>query len=104
MADPFDRDMRLIVEMMNSDSIGGFLDPPADPSRVQNSGCVKVDVGALGDTSDHMALAARFVELVGGVDRALDLVGKVDEVAQVLDDDVVDAAVIDRIGSNISEY
>lgn len=96
-------DIDLIVRIMCEDSLDGFFDPVdvrygvGDGAGVGGGGAGGSVSGSGLVGSDELALASRFVELVGGVDRALELVGKVGEVVEVLDGEVLDAAVIDRI-------
>lgn len=92
-------DIERIARLLSEDTLGGFYDPVDVRYGIEGggSGVGEPDVSELVG-SDHLALATRFVQLVGGVDRALELVGKVGEVADVLDEEEFDAAVIDGIG------
>ncbi len=89
-------DIERIARLLSEDTLGGFYDPVDVRYGIEGGGS-EPDVSELVG-SDHLALATRFVQLVGGVDRALELVGKVGEVAEVLDEEEFDAAVIDGIG------
>lgn len=90
-------DIERIARLLSEDTLGGFYDPVDVRYGIEGGGVSEPDVSELVG-SDHLALATRFVQLVGGVDRALELVGKVGEVADVLDEEEFDAAVIDGIG------